>query len=128
MMTATPHLYWHQRIVLVSLLGLGWAIPLQESISAQEIILLGPPRSIRNVGVDSPGAITIRNSGTLGNIRLIDPRENSFGSILTWENWSSPYWSGGSICRERAANTVCLSPEVAERLRWYLPQRTLSNQ
>ena len=38
--------------------------------------------------------------------------------ILTWRNWSSPYAEGESICRENNSDVVCLSPEMANHMRW----------
>lgn len=37
--------------------------------------------------------------------------------------WQEPYWSNGYVCRERSADTVCLTPQEATNLRWLTPSR-----
>jgi len=37
--------------------------------------------------------------------------------------WREPYWSNGNVCRERSADTVCLTPQEATNLRWLPPSR-----
>ncbi|HBL10863.1 MAG TPA: hypothetical protein DD379_05565 [Cyanobacteria bacterium UBA11162] len=47
---------------------------------------------------------------------------------LNWEKWSQPYWLNGSICRESTANTICLTPQQAQTLRWSIPSNQQFNQ
>lgn len=37
--------------------------------------------------------------------------------------WQAPYWRNGIVCRERSADTVCLTPQEATNLRWLTPSR-----
>jgi hypothetical protein len=35
--------------------------------------------------------------------------------------WGIPYWLNDNICRNRVADTVCLTPSEATKLRWNIP-------
>lgn len=58
----------------------------------------------------------------------IDKPTVSLINTLNWENWSQPYWLNGNICRERDANTICLTPQGAMELRWNMPLAQKANQ
>lgn len=49
-------------------------------------------------------------------------------STVNWENWGQPYWLNGNICRESGANTICLTPQVAMKIRWSMPSNQESNE
>lgn len=35
--------------------------------------------------------------------------------------WGLPYWLNGNLCREQGVDTVCLTPQEANNLRWPIP-------
>ncbi len=40
--------------------------------------------------------------------------------------WGTAYWLNGNVCRERGADTVCLTPQEANNLRWLTPPGELT--
>ncbi|HEY9833557.1 MAG TPA: hypothetical protein V6D26_23600 [Stenomitos sp.] len=44
-------------------------------------------------------------------------------SLLNWDKWEKPYWLNNNICRESQGNIICLSPQVARKIRWEVPSR-----
>jgi hypothetical protein len=51
----------------------------------------------------------------------LPPESATLSSSAKPLNWENPYWVNNMICRESQGNIVCLSPEEAKKLRWFLP-------
>lgn len=49
-------------------------------------------------------------------------------NILDWNKWNNPYWLNGYICRTYNANLICLTPEAAKNLRWFIESDVNSNK
>lgn len=73
-----------------------------------------------NAGMQTPEGLRPTSSyyePSSGNLQ--QPAANT----QTTPSWQKPYWSNGNVCRERGADTVCLTPQEATNLRWLTPSR-----
>lgn len=50
-------------------------------------------------------------------------RRQSAANNQTKPSWQKLYWQNGNVCRERGADTVCLTPQEATNLRWLTPSQ-----
>jgi hypothetical protein len=68
-------------------------------------------------GYDKPIPSSISPSLTAPNQQL------PVFSLLNWDKWENPYWLNNNICRESQGNIICLSPKIAQQVRWKIPLR-----
>ncbi|MEH1952283.1 hypothetical protein [Nostoc sp.] len=41
----------------------------------------------------------------------------SMPAVLNWDKWENPYISGSSLCRQKNGDVICLSYEMAKKVR-----------
>jgi hypothetical protein len=67
-------------------------------------------------GIEQPtpeSTITISSKGFISIVA--PPKFTIWGN---WKIWSQPYLLNGNICREKAGNVICLTPQQASNYRW----------
>ncbi|MFB8788415.1 MAG: hypothetical protein U7123_06080 [Potamolinea sp.] len=73
-------------------------------------------------GIEQPKTETETNTSDKALISAVaTPKFTIWGN---WEIWSNPYLLNGNICREKAGNVICLTPQQAKNTRWNITSKS----